>query len=136
MVLCDSGFPLTVSRLTPDKRGDTSIESQLFSAATGIETSESELDRAGEMVFNLERCLFIREGRTRKDDETVISFFKQPDYTKGIPLDEVRFRRLMDQYYTLRGWDVNSGVPKREKLEELGLKDVADELNKRGLLPT
>lgn len=135
LVLCDSGFPLTISRLRPDLRGDTSIEAQLFSAATGVEMNEAELDAAGEMIFNLERCLFVREGRTRKDDETVIPFFKQPDYTKGIPLDEVRFRKTMDEYYTLRGWDVNTGVPKRGKLEQLGLKDVADELDRRGLLP-
>ena len=136
MVLCDTGFPLTICRLKPDMHGDTSIEAQLFSAATGIEKSERELDATGEMVFNLERCLFVREGRTRKNDETVIPFFKQPDFTKGIPLDEKRFRGLMDQYYALRGWDVATGVPKREKLEQLGLKDVADELDKNGLLPS
>jgi len=136
MVLCDNGFPLTISQLTPDNHGDTSIEAQLFSAATGVEMTETELDRAGETIFNLERALLIREGRTRKDDEVVIHFFKQGDYTKGIPLDEERFRKLMDEYYCLRGWDVNTGVPKREKFEQLGLKDVADELERVGLPPS
>lgn len=35
----------------------------------------------------------------------------------------------------LRGWDPATGWLRREKLEELGLKDVADELAKIGRLP-
>jgi len=41
---------------------------------------------------------------------------------------------LLDEFYELRGWDKTTGRPTREKLEELGLKDVADELEKLGLL--
>lgn len=33
---------------------------------------------------------------------------------------------MLDEYYTERGWDVNSGIPNKEKLEELGLEYVAD----------
>ena len=43
-------------------------------------------------------------------------------------IDELGLERLKDYYYELRGWDINAGVPTREKLEELGLNDVADEL--------
>jgi len=28
---------------------------------------------------------------------------------------------MKDEYYRLRGWDVETGLPKKEKLEELGL---------------
>jgi aldehyde:ferredoxin oxidoreductase len=97
--------------------------------------TEAELDRAGEAIFNLERALFVREGRTRADDEAVIPFFQQGDFTKGIPLDDTRFRRLMDEYYQLRGWDPKSGVPRRSKLRQLGLTDVAKELEASELLP-
>jgi aldehyde:ferredoxin oxidoreductase len=34
----------------------------------------------------------------------------------------------MDEYYTLRGWDVETGRPTAAKLKELGLADVAEEL--------
>ena len=41
----------------------------------------------------------------------------------------------MDEFYELRGWDPVTGWPRRKKLEELGLKDVADELARIGRLP-
>jgi len=31
---------------------------------------------------------------------------------------------MLPKYYEIRGWDEN-GVPKKEKLEELGLADLA-----------
>jgi aldehyde:ferredoxin oxidoreductase len=38
---------------------------------------------------------------------------------------------MKTEYYRLRGWDVHTGLQTREKLNELGLSDVADELEKR-----
>jgi aldehyde:ferredoxin oxidoreductase len=35
---------------------------------------------------------------------------------------------MPDEYYELRGWN-KDGVPTREKLIELGLNDVADQLH-------
>ncbi len=35
---------------------------------------------------------------------------------------------VKDRYYELRGWNVNTGRPTRAKLEELGMKDVANKL--------
>lgn len=37
---------------------------------------------------------------------------------------------MLDEYYELRQWDKETGWPTRAKLEELGLKDAADELDK------
>jgi aldehyde:ferredoxin oxidoreductase len=42
---------------------------------------------------------------------------------------------MLDNYYGLRGWDKNTGVPTRTKLETIGLKFVADELEKTAKLP-
>jgi len=41
---------------------------------------------------------------------------------------------MLDEYYEARGWDKNTGFPTREKLEELDLKEVADDLEKMGRL--
>ena len=129
--VCDQmGFPLIYSE---KGYGDTSVEARLFSAVTGIQKSEEELNKFGEMVINLERAIMVREGRTRRDDESIKPYFKKPD-SDGILLDTARFARLLDEFYELRGWDKTTGRPTREKLEELGLKDVADELEKLGLL--
>jgi len=35
---------------------------------------------------------------------------------------------MLDEYYTVRGWNLDTGVPSREKLVELGLEYVADQL--------
>ena len=37
---------------------------------------------------------------------------------------------MKDEYYEIRGWDIKSGIPTRDSLEEVGLKDVADDLEK------
>jgi aldehyde:ferredoxin oxidoreductase len=126
--LCDSAFPLIISECTADSYGDTSLEAKLFVAVTGVEMSEDQLDQRGEMIFNLERAIAVRDGRTRKEDEYVIPFFKEPDWTKGISIDEPRFIKLLDEYYSLRGWDIERGWPRRSKLEQLDLEDVADSL--------
>ena len=42
------------------------------------------------------------------------------------------FERTLSQYFALRGWDEN-GIPTRETLEKYGLKDIADELDARGV---
>jgi len=65
----------------------------------------------------------VRDGRTREDDWYFDCIFDKHEW-----LDKEGFRKAMDQYYKTRGWDVETGIPTREKLEELDLKDVADEL--------
>ena len=52
----------------------------------------------------------------------------------GNILDRDEFQRMMAKYYELRGWDVASGFQTREKLEELDLGDVAQDLASRGLV--
>ncbi|MDH5686630.1 MAG: hypothetical protein OEZ48_02015 [Candidatus Bathyarchaeota archaeon] len=125
--VCEEIFPTIYSRTSSDGFGDTSLESKLFSAATGVDMTEEELDKVGDRIYNLERAIMVREGRTRRVDETVIPYFEKPDRA-GIRLDVTKFRALMDEFYNIRGWDPATGWPKREKLVELGLKDVADEL--------
>ena len=41
---------------------------------------------------------------------------------------------IINEYYTHRNWDVSTGLQTREALENLGLKDVAVDLEQRGLL--
>ncbi|MEM3871574.1 MAG: aldehyde ferredoxin oxidoreductase N-terminal domain-containing protein [Nitrososphaeria archaeon] len=123
LLVCDQRFPAIYSRTSPDGFGDTSIEARLFSTATGVEVSEEELDMIGSRIYNLERAIMVREGRTRKDDESVIPYFQKPDKA-GICLNVEKFKTLMGEFYTLRGWDPKTGWPKKETLEKLGLKDI------------
>jgi aldehyde:ferredoxin oxidoreductase len=76
--------------------------------------------------------------RSRDVDEQVIPYFEQvenwvnPSIGRGIGLDREKFAKLLDEYYTLRGWNPETGRPTRAKLEELGLSDVADVLAESG----
>ena len=41
---------------------------------------------------------------------------------------------MLDEYYQLRNWDVETGVPTHQKLQQLGLEyavPVAEEMRKR-----
>ena len=51
-----------------------------------------------------------------------------PSIPDGIPVDLEQFVGVLDCYYELRGWNPANGWPTRERLEALGLADVADEL--------
>jgi hypothetical protein len=52
-----------------------------------------------------------------------LASFPQPGRPKGAEL-----KKIQEDYCRIRGYDPETGVPIREKLEKLGLKDVADKL--------
>ncbi|HDM88677.1 MAG TPA: aldehyde ferredoxin oxidoreductase, partial [Candidatus Bathyarchaeota archaeon] len=100
----------------------------------GVDMSMNELRKAGERIFNLLRAIDVRNyGRSRRIDESTIDVgFNYPGKDDCKMLDKQKFLKLLEKYYELRGWNKESGWPTREKLEELGLKDVADELERIG----
>ena len=136
LILCDWIFPVTYSRYTPDYLGDRELTgpSRLFSAVTGLERTRDEMWAIAERCWNLERAISCREGRRRQDDWLLPGYFDLIDQ-QGHTIDREEFRRAMDRYYQLRGWDVETGVPTRAKLQELGLEDAADALAAVGALP-
>jgi aldehyde:ferredoxin oxidoreductase len=120
------------------------FESRLLSAVTGFDMDVGKMAKAGERIWNLRRAIMVkRENRTRENDTLNEPYFKKAikclaGTATGLvngPIDKAKFEALKDRYYELRGWDVNTGWPTRAKLEELGLKDVADELASIGKLP-
>jgi len=106
---------------------------EVFSAATGIEMSGKDLLKAAERVYNVERAFIVREGVRRKDDYPPNREFEDPlpsGPMKDSLLDRDKYDALLTDYYRAHGWDERDGIPTREKLEELDLKDVADALEK------
>jgi len=96
---------------------------------TGRDVSLKEGLKVGERIINLARAFNAREGFSRKDDTMPERFLTEP--IKGGPNDGVRvenFDAMIDEYYTESGFDLKTGWPTRTKLEELGLKDVSDQL--------
>ena len=73
----------------------------------------------------------------RREDETMPEDYYKPMQTRQWGTRTFLTRDLMEtmktDYYELRGCDPQTGVPKREVLEKLGLKDMADKLDKLDL---
>lgn len=93
-------------------------------AITGLEFSDENYAQIGERIFNLERTLNCREGFSRADDMLPERFFKDA-YTHGpqknVILGREEFAEIMNDYYKKRGWNLDSGIPTKEKLKELKL---------------
>ena len=137
LILCDLAFPIPDAPHPLQSGGNSDAEARLFSAVTGISTTQEELDKAGLRLQNLYRAIQIRNyDRTRELEwNEVVPFFRRPDGTTGAVIDEDKFAVMVDNFYELHGWDKATGWPTRATLEELDLKDVADELEAEGKLP-
>jgi aldehyde:ferredoxin oxidoreductase len=91
--------------------------------------------KAGERIYNLMRAYIVREGLTRKDDDFPARFYDEPipdGPTKGASLSRDSVAKELDAYYDIVGWDKVTGIPTKEKLLELDLVYVADELTNMG----
>jgi aldehyde:ferredoxin oxidoreductase len=129
LALCDWTVPIFSSPSARDHMGDPTVMNRLLSAATGLEYGLGDLLLIGERIYNLERAQLVREGRRRGSDALYEYWFSNPDPSgKVIPREE--FERAKDEFYAIRGWDPETGIPRPEKLRELGLGDVADEMEK------
>ncbi|MFC1592553.1 aldehyde ferredoxin oxidoreductase family protein [Candidatus Omnitrophota bacterium] len=113
-----------------------------LSAATGVDFSADDMVKATEREILLERAFNAREGIRRVDDYPYpfyyqLKYWKEhPRYDyKGFPITLGNYDKLLDEYYKVRGCDLETGIPTKAKLEEVGLRDVADDLEKRGILP-
>lgn len=49
-------------------------------------------------------------------------------------IDKEQFEAFKTRFYTLQGWDPETGWPQQSTLQTLGLEHVADELQKHGKL--
>ncbi|MEJ2641999.1 MAG: aldehyde ferredoxin oxidoreductase family protein [Desulfosarcinaceae bacterium] len=110
---------------------DVEMAMNVFNLATGKDWELNKLLEVSERVRNLERMFDVRQGLRRKDDSLPKKFFEEPLKSgpyEGEVMDEKKFEQMKDEYYEIRGWDKTNGVPSREKLEALGLGDIAEEV--------
>lgn len=128
LTLCDWLFPMITSVVEErGYAGDITVPAELFTAVTGVEATIEELMKVGERIWNLQRAIMVREGRTRGGDTLPERFFNcYQGLTGSPPIDRERWESLKDIYYSLRGWDVKTGIPTKTKLKELGLDEVAE----------
>lgn len=149
LVLCDLAWPVLDDAVADDHVGDPSLESRLLSAVTGQDISEAELYEIGERVFTLNRVIQLRDGRSgRRDDvlsETCFVAREEPPADifdmynperllpgkdeeliscKNRAVNRKQVTDLMDEYYQLRGWNVETGIPAKDTLQRLDLGNM------------
>ena len=154
LMICDWVYPMLDIPNSEDHMGDPTLESKILSAVIGKEFDEESLNRIGERVFNLQRAILLREGhKAREDDKLPDNWHNTPlkghivdpdcivpgkngeiISRKGAKVDWEDFERMRADYYQLRRWDVATGLQTREQLKEVGLEDITDDLERRGLI--
>ncbi len=157
MLFCDSRWPDFVNIHRPDKIGSTGIaEPKYVKAVTGKDFSFGDGIDLGRRIWNLDHAIWTLQGRHRDKVHFVDNVYEKwplfgvdvrnahmPGKENGKwdyygysrrMLDREKFDEFKTGFYKLQGWDVETGYPKKSTLESLGLKNVADELEKNGKL--
>jgi len=97
----------------------------VLNAAIGSPHTGEEIRAVGERIVNVERMINARFGIDRRDDTLPRRFLEEPAGPADSPSagSVLELEPMLDEYYTARGWDVESGLPTQEKLQELELGD-------------
>ena len=145
MTLCNWVWPMTFSpRKDRGYKGDLSVEAQYMAAITGQAWTEESLNEAAERVIQLQRAMTVEavgstDMRNLHDVVSNFIFDIDPDkkaFEEGtVKLDRDDWQTALTMFYKEFGWDETTGAPTRATLEKFGLKDVADALDAKGLLP-
>jgi len=110
-------FIVVMNGMTPE------LYAKLLSATTGIKdfANPDYLWRVGERIVNLERMFNVREGFGRKDDVFPKRLTDEPMPAGPSAGQVFEAEPLLESYYKARGWDAKTGIPTKDKLNELGL---------------
>jgi len=107
---------------------------EALSSVTGMNYTVDDIMRIGERIWNAERAFNILSfGDGRKYDTLPRRLLEEPMPEGPAKGYVVKLGEMIDEYYKHRGWI--DGRPTRERLEELGLKWLAERLDEENLLP-
>lgn len=107
---------------------------KLYGGATGFTTSAGELFRSAERIYQLQKAFNVKLGITRKDD-----YFIKREIAGGdkndLPFQKIDLDHpgMLEEYYRYRGYS-NEGLPTLTRLREVGLTQVAEELQATNLI--
>ena len=126
--LCNFTWPISYSFSTPDHLGDPFLEGKLYSAVTGM--PESKLEEYAKRIVDLQRAILIREGRElpeadyprafqfteplSPDEPVMVPGPEGPIDISGNVLDKQKHYQMLQEFYKLREWDPNSGLPETQ----------------------
>lgn len=113
-----------------DRAGAWPMIVDLINATTGWDFKYEDIDLIGERAHTIKKAFNIREGWKREDDTLPYRWMNEP-MTKGPSAghftshEELEY--MKDLYYKAKEWTEDGMIPK-EKLESLGMPDVAEEI--------
>jgi aldehyde:ferredoxin oxidoreductase len=127
-------FASNWSSPAPGQLGPKEI-AELCSAAIGEDFSEKSLMEKGERILTLEKIYnLIHTSLDRKDDYPPEIFMEESIKTgpfKGEKLSREEWDKMLSEYYSLHGWDLTTGFPKKQTLRALNLGGYIDILEKK-----
>lgn len=106
---------------------DPAMQVKLINASCGLDWTIDDMLRCGERGWNIKRAINNRMGLTAQNDKLpkpMLEAFPDGGSAGYVP----DLEGMLLAYYEARGWDKSTGKPTREKLTELGLDDVANDL--------
>ncbi len=150
----DLGYPVQLNRFTTEGKGILAAKTQdygcmidsltvcaflsmmrhvspshfveLLNGATGWDMDLNEFMLTGERIFNLKRMVSVRRGISRKDDTLPPRILTHKRGTGGAADSLPFLGAMLSEYYSYRGWS-EEGIPTKEKLTQLGLKECLSE---------
>jgi aldehyde:ferredoxin oxidoreductase len=99
----------------------------MLNALTGWEFGPDDLLATGDRSVNIKRAVSNKFGLTRLHDTVpkICLDALEEGTTAGVQPD---LEVMLKEYYQYRGWDWETGKPTKEKLIELGLKNIAEDM--------
>ena len=99
----------------------------LLNAVTGWDFNANSMMMAGERSVNLKRVIDVKLGITKEDDKLpkIVTTALSEGRSQG---KEPDMETLMRGHYKERGWDVATGKPTKEKLQQLGLSEMIKDI--------
>lgn len=97
---------------------------KMLPLATGVKEfgDVRNLIEIAERQVNLKRLFNAREGISRKDDNLPSRFTKEPMPEGPGKGQTVDLEPMLDDYYKLRGWDLETGLPTDRTIKRLSLE--------------
>jgi aldehyde:ferredoxin oxidoreductase len=109
-----------------------------YTAVTGMPITPEEIYLVGKRTANMEKAFNSRLGYARQDDLLCDRWMNETLADPGPTPAGIKAGDYLDhtltEYYMWQGWDPATSLQKRETLEQLDLKDVADVLAREGFL--
>jgi aldehyde:ferredoxin oxidoreductase len=120
-----SGTCLFVNSAFPDTDGIA----HFMVPVTGWDITTDDLVLTGERIENMRQAFNLREGIDLTQYKIANRLLGKPPFTAGpnagITVDEKTMTR---DYFKAMQWDLETGKPSKQRMAELGLGDVAEEL--------